>query len=101
MFENDPKNITAFEGLEQSMNVLRSCIEDDRFRRYHLLRYTDQAMRIARVIQTPLTREWLDFADGRLAQTIKDAEKSGSAQAYNLGKFLRLKRTLERFRSEL
>jgi hypothetical protein len=100
VFENDPTNATAFEGLEQSMGVLRSCIEDDKFRRYHLLRYTDQAMRIARIVQTPLTWEWIEFADGRLEQTIKDAEKRGSAQAYNLGKFLRLKRTLERFISD-
>lgn len=92
VFKDDPSNMTAFEGLRQSMNVLKSCIEKDSYRRYHILRYTDQALRIADVTNTSESIDDLRFARERLEFALKDAQKAGSVQSYNLGKYRRLLR---------
>ena len=90
VFKDDPSNLTAFEGLRQSMNVLKSCIEIDTYRRYHILRYTDQAIRIAKVRKTPDAIDDLRFARERLEFAFKDSQKAGSVQSYNSNKYRRL-----------
>lgn len=90
VFKDDPSNLTAFEGLRQSMNVLKACIEKDTYRRYHILRYTDQALRIAEVLKTSDSLDDLRFARERLELAFKDAQKAGSVQSYNVNKYRRL-----------
>lgn len=94
-FRVDQTDHTAFQGLTQSMAVLKSCIENDRHRRYHLLRFTDQAIQILKVQSSEAALTWLTFARERLTTAIAEAEKSGSSESYNLNKFKRLLRDVK------
>ncbi|MEC9066674.1 MAG: SIR2 family protein [Pseudomonadota bacterium] len=95
VFQEDPSNQTAYDGLRQSMSVLRACIEDDSYRRYHILRFTDQALRISKVIQTSDTIDDLEFSKSKLQAALQDAQRAGSVHSYNLGKYRRLLRDVE------
>lgn len=101
IFSSDPGNQTAWQGLRQSMSVLQSCIENDRYRRYHLLRFTDQATKIVKILDSTEAQQWLNFARERLTLAITDAKKVGSADSYNRAKFERLLRSVEKTFDEL
>lgn len=95
IFESDIENVTALDGIRESMRVLQSCIENDHFRRYHLLRFADQAMRVAKKVQTSETLGWLEVAKVKLTDAFNSASKLGSRDSYNASKYRRLLRAVE------
>lgn len=92
----DPSDFTARDGIRKSMAVLESCIEQDNWRRYHLLRFADQAMKLAEVRMDDEVRAWLATARAKLEVALQEALKAGSRESYNASKYRRLLRTVER-----
>lgn len=86
----DPENITAVNGIVESMQVLKDCIERDQLRSYHLLRFSDQALQYAEVSVDDLSIEWLKYAREKLREIIGQATVSGSRESYNLKKYRNL-----------
>jgi hypothetical protein len=95
VFRKDPKNGTAFEGIADSMAVLEKCITDDQARRYHLLRFADQAMQTAAVVLNDQVRSWLTTAQTKLSDALAEARKTGSSDVYNVHKYKRLLREVD------
>jgi tetratricopeptide (TPR) repeat protein len=95
VFQKDPDNRDAFDGIRRSMEVLEDCITGDKWRRYHLLRFSDQAMQTAAVARTPEVEQWLTFAQERIGKALDEARRPGSREVYNLQKYRRLQREVE------
>lgn len=86
---------TALDGLRQSMDVLEKLIEQDNWRRYHLLRFADQAKKMAAIDLTDEVKRWLDSAASKLRSAVDEALRSGSRESYNTKKYQRLLRDIE------
>lgn len=87
---NDVHNVTALEGVRESMGVLQTCIEKDQRRSYHLLRFSDQALQYAAIIDDSDAIGWLAHARERLREMVDQATVSKSRESYNLRKYRNL-----------
>lgn len=92
IYKNDPSDVTARDGIAQSMDVLQHLIEQDSWRRYHLLRFADQSNKLARIQIDDDIISWLQAAKSKLELALDNALKSGSRDSYNAGKYRRLLR---------
>jgi hypothetical protein len=95
IYRLDPHDQTALDGIRQSMSVLQSCVEQDNWRGYHLLRYGDQALKMATIHYSPEVEGWLLTAKDKLGEALKSATKVGSRESYNASKYRRLVRQVE------
>ncbi|MEL7738655.1 SIR2 family protein [Citromicrobium bathyomarinum] len=83
----DPSDVTALEGLQESMSVLQDCIEKDQRRTYHLLRFSDQAIQYGQVIEDQQGLDWLKLAEKKLVAMVDKAVVARSRESYNLRKY--------------
>lgn len=83
----DPWDRTALDGLQESMSVLQNCIENDQRRTYHLLRFSDQAIQYARVVEDVQGLDWLLLAEEKLRAMVEQAAVARSRESYNLRKY--------------
>lgn len=90
VLRQNPSNRTALDGVNKSMEVLAQCIENDTLRSYHLLRYSDQALQYAKIMDDPKSYEWLVFARDNLQQIVDQATVLNSRESYNLHKYRKL-----------
>ncbi|QAY75217.1 SIR2 family protein [Sphingosinicella sp. BN140058] len=88
--KRDPDDGTALDGIRESMEVLQTCIEKDKRRSYHLLRYSDQAIQFAKVIEDRQSYQWLVHAGERLEEMVQQAAVLRSRESYNLRKYRNL-----------
>lgn len=88
--KRDQGDSTALDGVRESMEVLQLCIEKDQRRSYHLLRYSDQALQYAHVMDDADSLKWLLHARDRLQEIEKQAAVSRSRESYNLRKYRNL-----------
>jgi hypothetical protein len=95
-YRADTSDLTALDGIRQSMKVLESCIEQDNGRRYHLLRFADQAKKVAQIRFDDEVRNWLDSAKTKLEIALREASKLASRESYNAAKYRRLLRDVEK-----
>lgn len=95
VFETNVSDNIALDGIRESMRVLQSCIENDQWRGYHLLRFSDQAMKVAKNLRTPESLAWLGVAQAKLSDAFNSASKLGSRDSYNVAKYRRLLREVE------
>lgn len=72
------------------MRVLERCISDDARRSYHLLRYSDQALQYADVMNDKESHDWLIHAQASLQKMVEQAKVSNSRESYNLRKYRNL-----------
>lgn len=95
IYRADQQDQTALDGLRQSMEVLERLIEQDSWRRYRLLRFADQAKKMAAINLTDEVRRWLESAKSKLKLSLSEAQRSGSRESYNEKKYQRLLREID------
>lgn len=69
------------------MSVLQDCIDRDQRRTYHLLRFSDQAIQYARLVNDAQGLEWLRLAERKLQDVVEQARVDRSRESYNLRKY--------------
>ncbi|MCW4589117.1 hypothetical protein NO263_00710 [Gluconacetobacter entanii] len=83
-------DLTALDGICESMAVLQDCIKNDARRSYHLLRFCDQALQYAKFMDDQKSKDWLTDAYENLKLAVEQAQISRSRDSYNLRKYQRL-----------
>lgn len=90
ILKRNTDNLTAFDGICESMSVLQDCIKNDARRSYHLLRFCDQALQYAKFMDDQKSKDWLTDAYENLNLAVVQAQVSRSRDSYNLRKYERL-----------
>lgn len=90
ILKNNLADQTAKDGIQESMEVLEKCIKDDARRSYHLLRYSDQALQYADIVNNRESNGWLVHAQKSLDHMVEQAKISKSRESYNLRKYRNL-----------
>jgi len=90
VLKQNQDNQTALDGIMESMGVLKECIEKDARRSYHVLRFSDQALQYASLMDDQMAHEWLTHADKSLQHMVEQARISKSRESYNLRKYRNL-----------
>lgn len=90
VLKKNTSDLTALDGVKESMRVLERCISDDARRSYHLLRYSDQALQYADVMNDKESHDWLIHAQASLQKMVEQAKVSNSRESYNLRKYRNL-----------
>jgi len=90
VLKKDPSNRTALDGINQSMEVLEWCIDNDSRRSYHLLRFSDQALQYAEFMNDRNSLDWLSHSRNSLEKMVEQATVHRSRESYNLRKYRNL-----------